>query len=62
MNETIKCPECGKVQTAQVHFEDWMPFPAYVHDCEVCGYTIMESEWERVTNAEISGSSAESPC
>ena len=48
--ETIRCPECGKVQTAQVHFEDWMPFPAYVHDCEACDYTIMESEWERVPN------------
>jgi hypothetical protein len=28
-----------------------MPFPAYVHDCEACGYTIMESEWEKVPNA-----------
>ena len=46
--ETIRCPECGKVQAAQVHFEDWMPFPAYVHDCQACGYTIMESEWELV--------------
>ena len=48
--ETIRCPECGKDQAADVHFEDWMPFPAYVHDCEACGYTIMESEWDRVPN------------
>ena len=48
--ETIMCPQCDHVQAAQVHFEDWMPFPAYVHDCEACGYTIMESEWERVPN------------
>lgn len=53
--ETIRCPECGKVQTAQVHFEDWMPFPAYVHDCDACGYTIMESEWDRVPNASGEG-------
>lgn len=46
--ETIRCPQCDRVQAAQVHFEDWMPFPAYVHDCEACCYTIMESEWERV--------------
>ena len=52
--ETIRCPECGKVQEAQVHFEDWMPFPAYVHDCEACGYTIMESEWDRVPNPQVS--------
>jgi hypothetical protein len=49
--ETIKCPECGKVQSAQVHFKGWMPFPAYGHDCESCGYTIIESEWERVPDA-----------
>jgi len=46
IDETIRCPECGRVQTAQVHFETWMPFPAYVHDCEACGYTIGESEWD----------------
>lgn len=46
--ETIKCPRCNKVQAAQVRFEDGAPFPAYVHDCEACGYTIMESEWEVV--------------
>lgn len=52
--ETIRCPQCGKIQVAHIHFEDWMPFPSYVHDCEACGYTIMESEWERVLNVERS--------
>jgi acetone carboxylase gamma subunit len=42
-SETIKCPECGKVQRAIVeHSEPWY---TYVHDCIGCGYTIMESEW-----------------
>jgi hypothetical protein len=50
--ETIKCPKCGVVQQAQVVFEKWMPFPAYVHECAVCGYTITESEWERVEEGE----------
>jgi C4-type Zn-finger protein len=45
-NETIRCPQCRKVQTATVEFEKWMPFPAYVHTCESCLYTITESEWE----------------
>ena len=53
--ETIYCPQCRKVQTAQVHFESGMPFPAYVHDCEACGYTIMESEWEMVHSATRKG-------
>lgn len=44
--ETINCPVCCQVQVAHVRFEDGMPFPAYVHECEACGYTIMESEWE----------------
>ena len=46
--ETIRCPECGTVQTAVVDFKDWMPFPAYVHFCEHCKHVILESEWEGV--------------
>ena len=45
--EQIKCVQCGLVQPARVVMEDWMPFPCYVHDCTGCGYTIMESEWDR---------------
>ena len=26
--EMIRCPQCRHVQTAHVHCEDWMPFPA----------------------------------
>ena len=49
--EWITCPHCEYVQLAEVtrwHSSWW----SYVHYCEVeqCGYTIMESEWERVTN------------
>jgi hypothetical protein len=42
--ETIICPSCKREQVATVEHK-W-PFNAYVHNCE-CGYTIMESEWER---------------
>ena len=49
--ETIKCPECGEVQDAEVTYEDYMPFPTYVHECE-CGYIIMESDWEKVERWE----------
>lgn len=42
---TIRCPECGTIQPAQV--VKWKDFvwPAYVHDCSQCNYTITESEW-----------------
>jgi hypothetical protein len=52
--EVIQCHQCGKTQSAQVHFERWMPFPVYVHDCE-CGYTITESDWDVVPNADLTG-------
>jgi ribosomal protein S27E len=44
--ERIRCPECGKEQDAEVQHS--CPWPTYIHHCEACGYTIMESEWERV--------------
>jgi predicted phage gp36 major capsid-like protein len=43
--ERIICPSCKREQVATVEHK-W-PFYSYVHFCE-CGYTIMESEWERV--------------
>jgi len=43
--ERIICPSCHKEQVATV--EHTWPFYSYVHFCE-CGYTIMESEWEKV--------------
>jgi Zn ribbon nucleic-acid-binding protein len=44
--ETIKCPECGKKQKAEV----WHTYPwwSYVHTCISCNYLIMESEWDLV--------------
>jgi C4-type Zn-finger protein len=47
--EQIKCPSCGTVQDATVEHTE--PFYCYVHDCDKCGYTITESEWERLDNA-----------
>lgn len=46
--ETIRCPECTQRQEAEVAFLDWMPFPAYAHQCVYCQYWITESDWERV--------------
>ena len=41
--EIIKCTECGFIQAAKV--EHTVPFGTYIHECENCKYTIMESEW-----------------
>ena len=43
---TIKCPECGRIQKAEV--TAGYPWNIYVHHCE-CGYIITESEWEEIT-------------
>lgn len=49
--EKIVCPNCQSIETATV-FHTW-PWRSYVHDCKQCGYTIMESEWEKAPiNAE----------
>ena len=48
--ERIRCPECGQEQDATV--QHTRPFWTYVHDCEKCGYTIMESEWEVVNEQD----------
>jgi predicted RNA-binding Zn-ribbon protein involved in translation (DUF1610 family) len=51
--ETIKCPECGTIQEAEVlHTE---PFSTYLHDCISCNYTITESEWECVDVDNVFG-------
>ena len=46
--ETIRCPECRQHQDAEIVFQEWMPFPAYAHQCVYCEYWITESEWETV--------------
>lgn len=48
-HERIICPQCKAVCDAVV--EHWWPFDAYVHHCQ-CGYTIMESEWQRAYEKE----------
>jgi len=42
--ETIVCPNCGSIEKARVELD--IPFAIYIHDCDKCGYTIMESEWQ----------------
>jgi len=44
--ENIVCPECDTEQLATV--EHSIPFFTYIHQCVNCGYTIMESEWQKV--------------
>lgn len=51
--EAIECPACKLKQFATVEFEEWMPFPAYVHECVGCKYIIMESEWTQVNASEV---------
>lgn len=51
--EKIVCLHCGLIQDAKV--EHSVPFFTYIHTCEECGYTIMESEWERVNVVAESG-------
>ena len=45
--QKIECPECKSIQTAKVI--ETIPFFIYVHECTHCNYTIMESEWNRIT-------------
>jgi len=44
--EKIKCPDCGTIQDAIV--EHTIPFHTYLHVCEKCSFTIMESDWDVV--------------
>ena len=45
-NEFIVCPQCKEINHAKVLHT--IPFGTYIHDCSKCGYTIMESEWDKV--------------
>ncbi len=53
MTEKIRCPACGEVQDAEVDTTT-IPWNTYIHDCVKCGYTVMESDWEKVENAKAS--------
>lgn len=44
----IKCPECGWINAAQVHFYVGDPFLTYAHICHNCKYLISESEWSEL--------------
>ena len=44
--DTIICPSCGK--TCQAKVKESFPFNDFTHQCEHCGYWIMESEWETI--------------
>lgn len=44
--ENILCPDCNSKQDAEVMHT--LPFWTYVHHCSDCGYTIMESEWNKI--------------
>lgn len=46
--ETIRCPECGHVQSAQVTWRVGAPFETYLHECVSCGHWIHEQEWQVV--------------
>ena len=50
--ESILCPECLAPQRAVVDWEEWMPRPARVHTCGVCGHVIMESEWDVIKSTQ----------
>lgn len=41
--EWIVCPDCSLNQEADVL--PTIPFETRIHECEQCGYIIMESEW-----------------
>ena len=46
----IECPECRQVCNAYIKWWDNFPFADYTHECEHCGYMIMESEFEEIKN------------
>ena len=50
VKEIIICPECNTIQEATV--KQSIPFWVYIHDCINCGYTIMESDWEKIVDTK----------
>lgn len=43
----IKCPECGSIELAAENYTT-VPFPVFLHECQKCGFVIMESDWDRI--------------
>lgn len=50
-SELIRCPECKTDQWAMIEQGYGVPFARYIHDCQNCGHVILESEWNRVSDA-----------
>jgi len=48
--QRIKCPECEHIQLAIVE-QSW-PWWVFLHECEKCGYIIMESDWNEIELGE----------
>lgn len=44
----IICPRCKSIESAKIEFENFLPFPSYVHECAKCAYIITESEWQEL--------------
>jgi hypothetical protein len=42
--ESIVCPNCGAIELGTIYPS--VPFDTYYHECSVCDYIIMESDWE----------------
>ncbi len=45
MKQLIKCPECGSVELGIIDTSTF-PWNTLIHNCNSCGYIIMESEWD----------------
>lgn len=50
--ELIRCPECQKIQEANVEWPEGDPWPTYWHECVRCGHGIGESEWGKLGKTE----------
>ena len=60
--ERITCPNCDTVQEANVGTNKNLPWLAYVHWCDSCGYLILESEWNVAECAYSGGVCNSSRC
>lgn len=45
----IRCPNCQTIEEAEI--KESIPFNIYIHNCSKCDFTIMESDWEEVEDA-----------
>ena len=45
--ETIKCPQCGTIQQAEVMHTHTTHGNIYLHLCRKCKYIITQKDWDR---------------